>query len=347
MARDDSQVLMERASSLRKEYFPITLAIGDYDRTSSVIYGRVKPEGIALKVSDLHHSEFCVKPVYEQYDVAEMSLSWYAMARCRGEPVVALPIFPLRMPVFAYVLVRADSAYCEPKDLIGKRIGVPTYRYTINLWLRGIFCDHYGLAPEQATWVTCAQTEGASFVIPRGIKFTVAAGSTADSTVDQRKLACEELLDRGDVDAIFVTELPRSFVEGKSNFRRLFKDAQAETHSYVRRTGILPITHTLVMRESLSKGEPWISESLIKAFTEAQRQCDEFWLTDPKRMSMADMVFYIEKNYAAYGANAWAQGLAPNRHVIDTFMRYAHEQGYTSRRLSVDEAFPELCNAER
>ena len=75
--------------------------LADYDRTRRIIDGRVKADGLDLKVTDLYAGDFCMMPIYEQYDVAEMSFSWYVMARGRGEPVVALPIFPLRMPVLA------------------------------------------------------------------------------------------------------------------------------------------------------------------------------------------------------------------------------------------------------
>jgi 4,5-dihydroxyphthalate decarboxylase len=320
--------VVERPASPVKRLLRLDAAIADYDRTRRLLDGRVKPAGIELSVIDLHVGDFCTLPVYEQYDVAEMSFSWFVMAKGRGEPVVALPIFPLRVAILAYALVRRDSPYHKPSDLIGKRVGTSAYRMTVNLWLRGIFSDHYGLTPDQVTWVTC-EAEGAGFSIPAGIKNVLREDRTP-----------EQLLERGEVDALFLPVLPRSFVEGQSNFRRLFDDAQAEMRSYVQQTKILPITHTIVMKQSLSEQEPWVSESLIQAFAEAQRQCDEFWRTDEKRLSLADGVFFLEQHRATYGANPYAQGLAQNRHVLETFLRYAHEQGYISRRLSVEELFP-------
>jgi 4,5-dihydroxyphthalate decarboxylase len=325
----DQQLITRSARPQQQERICLNAVLADYDRTRRIIDGRVKPQGIDLKVTGLYAGDFCMLPIYEQYDVAEMSFSWYVMARSRGEPVIALPVFPLRMPVLAYILVDRDSPYREPKDLIGKRIGVSHYRLTVNLWLRGILRDHYGFSPEQATWVTCETVEGAGFAIPANIKHVISQGSTA-----------EQLLAGGEVDAIFVPVLPLSFVEGRSKFRRLFQDAQSETHSYFRRTGILPITHTIVMKEALSKRYPWIAESLCRAFNEAQKQCDSYWLADEKHLSMADAVFYLEQQRAAYGTNSWVQGFAPNCHVIETFVRYAHEQGYTTRRLSAEELFP-------
>ena len=328
MTSDGEQAVIERGAAQTNGLFPLDLAVADYDRTRPIIDGRVKPAGIALNVTPRYVGDFCNKPVYEEYDVAEMSFSWYVTARDRGEPVVALPLFPLRMPALAYVFVRADAPYFEPRDLIGKRIGTPAYRFTVNLWLRGIFRDHYGLAPEQVTWVTCRTVDDAGYVVPANIKIIAVEDRTP-----------EQLLERGEVDAIFVPGKLKSFVPGKSGLRRLFNDAQAEMQGYARRTGFLPVTHTIVMKQSLSEREPWISESLVQAFTEAQRQCDAFWLADAKHLSMADAVFFLEQHRAAYGADSWPQGLAANRPVVETFLRYAHEQGYTSRLLSVEDVF--------
>jgi 4,5-dihydroxyphthalate decarboxylase len=326
MSDADIQALAERAPRRASQLFPIDIAVADYDRTRAIIDGSVKADGLSLNVDARYIGDFCNTPVYEEYDVAEMSFSWYVTARSRGEPVVALPIFPLRMPVFAYVFVRADSPYYEPKDLIGARICTPAYRFTVNLWLRGIFRDHYGLSPEQVTWVTCRKTADAGYVVPDGLNVVFNDGGLP-----------EDILLRGEADAIFIPGLPRPSGGG---LRRLFRNAQEEMHSYAQANGGLPITHTIVMKESLGKSEPWIAESLVKAFVESQRRSDSFWLADPKHLSMGDAVFFLEQNQAAYGADSWAQGVSPNRRVITNFLRYAHEQGYTSRHLSIEDLFP-------
>jgi 4,5-dihydroxyphthalate decarboxylase len=328
MAPND-QALMDRQAQRSDRLLPVNIAFADYDRTRPLLDGRVKAAGVALKIDARYVGDFCVEPIYEQYDAAEMSFSWYVTARSQGEPVIALPVFPLRMPVLAYIFVRADSPLHEVKQLTGLRIGVPSYRYTVNLWVRGIFQDHYGLRADQVTWVTCQREEGAGYTIPSGIKIEVAEGRTA-----------EQLLDQGEVDAILVPRVPQSYVEGRSKMRRLFKDAQGEMQGYFRKTGFMPITHTVVVRKSLSEQEPWVCESLVQAFMDAQRLCDPACLTDPKLISSADAIFHQEQDRAAYGLNSWAHGVAPNRQNIETFVRYAHEQGYTARRLSIEELFP-------
>ncbi|MEK7879547.1 MAG: ABC transporter substrate-binding protein, partial [candidate division NC10 bacterium] len=100
---------------MKREPFPLTLAVAEYDRTRPLLDGRVQPEGIALTTKSGWIGEFCLRPVYEEYDAAEMSLSWYVMARGRREPVIALPVFPLRMLVHAYLFCRAEAPYTNPK----------------------------------------------------------------------------------------------------------------------------------------------------------------------------------------------------------------------------------------
>jgi 4,5-dihydroxyphthalate decarboxylase len=327
MPNGNNQMAIDRAAT--PALFPIHMAVADYDRTRPIMDGRIKADGVDLKVEARYIGDFCLEPVYEQFDVAEMSFSWYVTARSLGEPVVALPIFPLRMPVLAYVFVREDSAIDGIKNLAGKRIGVPSYRLTVNLWLRGIFKDYYGLAPSDVTWVTCQKAEGAGYEVPSGIRIEVAEGASA-----------EKLLDQGKVDAILVPRIPQSFVEGKSNMRRLFRDAQGEFRQLTRRMGFVPLTHTIVMKQSLSERAPWLCESLTRAFMDAQRVCDAAYQSDPKFISMTDAVFHLEQNQATYGAHSWAHGVSRNRACLSTFLRHAHEQGYTARRLSVEELFP-------
>jgi len=83
--------------------------------------------------------------VCEMFDVVEMSLSWYVMARCRGEPLIALPIFPLRMFIQPSIFCSPSSHIDAPEDLKGKRMGIEQYRFTVGLWARGILEEQHGV----------------------------------------------------------------------------------------------------------------------------------------------------------------------------------------------------------
>ena len=311
----------------RRSPVPIEIAVADYDRTRPILDGRVKPEGIALKATARWIGDFCRNPVYEEYDAAEMSFSWYVAARGRGEPVIALPIFLLRMPVLAYAYVRADSTITKPSDLIGKKIGSRGYRQTVNLWLRGLFQEHYGLSLEQAIWVISEESEGAGYVIPKSVNVEIRKNSSAVTNLKE-----------GVIDAMFCTSVPEPFRRGEKWIRRLFPDVESETRELVSRTGVMPITHVLVMNKRLADGQPWVAESLYRAFVEAQRQCDETYL-DPKRLSFFGAEHILEQQQATFGAEPYAHGIARNHKVIETFVRYAHEQGYIRSHIPIEELF--------
>lgn len=318
-----------RSADAAQGLLPVTLAMADYDRTRPLIDGRVKPEGIDLKITLGSIPEFCLVPVYEQYDVAEMSLSWYLMAHCRNEPVVALPIFPLRMPVFAYMYCRADAPYTHPLELAGKRIGTKRYRSTINVWLRGILQEYHGLRPQDFKWITPAE-EGGGFVIPDGVSVTLRPGEMSD---------IEQMLFDGEIDALFTPVLPEAVKRGDPRIRRLYPDCRAESRAYFKKNGFFPMTHTLVMNKALWQREPWVAERLYAAFTQAQRQCTDFYNADPKHITSCEAVFTMEDERAIYGADPWAQGIAANRAALETFIRYASEQGYIPRQPVPEEVF--------
>ena len=310
-----------------KQLFPMTLAVGNYDRTRPLLDGRVQPKGIALKAYIAQIGEFCLRPVYEEYDVAEMSLSWYVMARCRQEPVIALPIFPLRMPVHAYIFCRAEAPYIHPHDLVGKRIGTERYRLTVNLWIRGILSEYYGITPKELSWVT-ADEEGAGFSFPPEVSVMTLPGANL-----------EELLLKGEIDCLFSPVVPDAFRRGDPSIRRLFPNCKTEMENYFNKTGIFPITHAVVMRETLWQREPWVAEQLFFAFREAQRLCQDFYYSDPKHLTLPRAIFILEEERAAFGPDPWIHGLSSNRHVLEVFVRYAYEQGYISRRPVLEELF--------
>ncbi|MGH9694704.1 MAG: hypothetical protein ACRD5Z_11210, partial [Bryobacteraceae bacterium] len=287
--------------------------------------GAVTFEGIKPSFYAAAPGEACLRPVYEEFDVAEMSLSWYAMARERGEPVCALPIFPLRMFVQSYIYCRPNAGIATPQDLVGKRVGMDLYRLTVGLWARGILKEHHGVSAEEIHWFT-GEAEGAGFEIPATLKLTQA---NADP---------EHLLLNGEIDALISPNVPKSFRAGDPRIRRLFSRCRESIEDYFEKTNIFPITHTVVVREDLLLKEPWIVESLIEGFNEADRICTREY-DYPKRLSFPTGALILEEEEKRFGRNPWQHGLERNRHTLEKFMEYAAAQGYTKRRLSLSECF--------
>jgi 4,5-dihydroxyphthalate decarboxylase len=304
----------------------LSLLLADYHRTRPILDGDVTARGIKLQPRRAETGEACMRPVYEEFDIAEMSLSWYMMARCRNEPVIALPIFPLRMQIHPYIFCLPSSAIERPEDLKGKRIGMDQYRLTVGLWARGILQEDYGVRPEECEWFT-SEREGAGYQPPPNVKITVADKSA------------EAMLLNGEIDALIPPNIVPSFRAKDPRIRRLFKDPRATVNEYFRRTKIFPITHTLVVRQSLFDENPWLVSSLIDAFTEAEERCRMSY-DYAKRLAFPSAVLVLEEEEEVFGDNPWAHGLtAQNQVVLDKFVQYAHEQGYIPERPPLGELF--------
>ncbi|HEX6437026.1 MAG TPA: hypothetical protein VF182_07835 [Candidatus Binatia bacterium] len=307
----------------------LTLLLADYHRTRPILDGDVTARGIKLQPRRAETGEACMRPVYEEFDITEMSLSWYMMARCRKEPVIALPIFPLRMQIHPYIFCSPSSAIERPEDLKGKKIGMDQYRLTVGLWARGILQEDYGVSPEECEWFT-SEREGAGYQPSPNVKITVT------------HQPAEAMLLKGEIDALIPPNIVPSFRAKDARIRRLFKDPRAIVNEYFRRTKIFPITHTLVVRQTLFDENPWLVSSLLDAFNEAEERCRKSY-EYAKRLAFPSAVLILEEEEEVFGDNPWSHGLtAQNQVVLDKFVQYAHEQGYIPERPPLGELFAPL-----
>jgi len=309
----------------------LTLMLADYHRTRPLLSGEVKAKGVNLQPRRAETGEACMRPVYEEFDIAEMSMSWYMMARCRNEPVIALPIFPLRMQIHPYIFCSPSSGIDQPEDLKGKKIGMDEYRLTVGLWARGILQEHYGVRPEECLWYT-SEAERADYQPPANIKITVVDEPT------------EALLLRGEIDALIPPNIVPSFHAKDPRIRRVFKDIRQTVNEYYKKTRIFPITHALVMREALLEEHPWLVSSLLEAFTEAEAVCRKSYAY-AKRSAFPSAVLILEEEDETFGSNPWGHGLTPeNQIVLEKFVQYAHEQGYIPGRPPLSDLFAPVGN---
>jgi 4,5-dihydroxyphthalate decarboxylase len=309
----------------------LTLMLADYHRTRPILSGDVTAEGIRLIPRPAVPGEACLRPVYEEFDIAEMSLSWYVMARCRGEPVVALPVFPMRMFIHPYIFCSSSSDIHAPEDLEAKRIGMDQYRLTVGLWARGILKEFYGVRPEETFWFT-SEPEGAGFQLPKEVRLTV------------REQSVESLLLKGEIDALIAPNVPPSFTAGDPRIRRVFKDCRTEITEYFRKTKIFPITHTVVLRESLVAEHPWIVNSLVHTFVEAEKACRKAY-EYPKRLAFPTAVLMLEEEEETFGKDPFQHGLGPQNHIVlEKFLQYAVEQGYISHHPELRDLFAPVGN---
>jgi len=307
----------------------LSLMMTHYDRTHPLFSGVVTIDGANLNVCPPPtQGDACYKPVYEQFDIAEMSLSWYVMARLRGEPLIALPIFPLRMFIQPYLFCREPSDINRPEDLRGKRIGIQQYRITVGLWARAMLKEHHGVDYALNEWIT-SEPEGAGFQIP------------AEINLQCRDETLETLLLDGALDALILPNVSKLFRAGDPRIRRVFADCRAAINEYFQTTDIFPITHTIVVHERLLAKYPWLGHQLVNAFNEADHQC-RIAYEYPKRFSFPTAVLFLEEEAKRFGEAPWVHGLEPNRKVLEKFVAYAKDQGYIPFQPALDDIFAPL-----
>src|SRR5579875_2373449 len=132
----------------------LTIACSDYDRTQAIADGRVPVDGVDLVWLDLPIEEIFFRMLrHHEFDAAELSL-------CSDNPrFVAIPVFPSRAFRHSFIFIHRQSGIREPKDLIGKRVGVPEYQMTAGVWIRGILSDEYGVSPASVRYYRGGEEE--------------------------------------------------------------------------------------------------------------------------------------------------------------------------------------------
>ncbi|MBI2359059.1 MAG: ABC transporter substrate-binding protein [Deltaproteobacteria bacterium] len=319
------------------EKLHLTVACGDYDRTKALLDGSVQPEGIRLNYLALQAEEiFWRMGGHREFDASEMSLSNQITMVSRGDPpFLAIPVFPSRFFRHSCVFINVDSGIQKPQDFKGKKVGAPEYSITAAVWIRGMLQDDYGVRTPDMQWLVGGQEEPGrkervALKLPPEIKVTPIPN---DKTLNG-------MLESGEIDALISARAPSSFVKGSPKVRRLFPNYKEVEVDYYRRTKIFPIMHVLVIRRDVYERHPWVARSLYKAFCEAKdRAIQAMRITNTLVCSLPWLFAEIDQVKQLFGSDWWPYGIEPNRHVLETLIRYMGEQGLIDRPLKVEEVF--------
>jgi 4,5-dihydroxyphthalate decarboxylase len=322
----------------------LTLSIWDYDRTRALADGSVQPDGIELNVLEHPVEEtFFRMARHREFDLAEMSMSSYTVSLHRDpQPFIAIPAFVSRYFRHSSIFVSAKSGIREPRDLVGKRIGTPEYQMTAPVWIRGILADDYGVKPDSVEYWTGGEEE-----TQRDEKIRLDLPSRFKVRPIGPDKTLSAMIAAGEIDALHTARAPSTFYSKPEAVKRLFPDYVAAERDYYRRTKIFPIMHVVAIRREIYEANRWIAMSLYKAFVEAQRRAYRSLRETAAHKAMLPwLVAGVEDAVRELGEDWWPYGFHGNRHVLDTFLRYHHEQGLSRRRLQPEEMFaPETLEA--
>lgn len=315
----------------------LTLACEDYDRTRALRDGSVKPEGIELNYLALPVEEIFWRMLrFQEFDVAELSMGAFLVAAARGHrPFMAIPVFPSRTFRHRCIFINTSSGIRRVEDLKGKKVGVPEYTMTAAVWLRGLFQHEYGIAPEEIRWFQGGEEQPGrkdrvDFDLPPKIRLEVIPH---DRTLN-------EMIESGEIDALMSPRMPTCFLRGSPRVRRLFPDYKQVEMDYFRRTGIFPIMHGIALRMDLYETNPWIAQSLHKAFCEAKDLCfSQLYDTNVLRRSLPWEAAEFEETTELMGQDFWPYGYAANRDNLESLHSYLLEQGLIKQKLDLAKLF--------
>ena len=308
----------------------LTLGLAVTPRTRALFDGSVQPEGIQLRCESqfgdgLDNTGARHRAILGgAIDGGECSTSSLILARLRGVSLRGLPVFPARQFRHRCIFCPARSTLSHPSELKDKRVVAHRYNATTAVWLRGLLQDEYGVAPDQMMWYVAAPDVGEEAAGPPPKSVTVnfiPPPKTREHAI--------ELVEQGAIDAALE---PYGSVAKNPKLRRLLQDHHREEADYFRRTQVIPVIHTLVLREELVEKESWIIESLLSAFRKA-RALDDKYMTEEERNEARWLREAIGYDPFAYTFDA------STRKSLEELIRCQMQQGLVKREPALEELF--------
>jgi 4,5-dihydroxyphthalate decarboxylase len=235
-------------------------------------------------------------------------------------------------------MFRHTSMWCrtdrikKPQDLKGKKVGLPEYQLTANVWARAILEDDFGVTPKDIHWIRggiehAGRPEKITIKLPKGVRLDNAPEGVTIS----------EMLAKGEIDGFMGPRAPA--ILGK-NIGWLFRDPVVAGKDYFKRTGIFPIMHLIGVRRTLAEKHPWLPAAVLKAFEQSKAAAmAHLWDTSATKVSLPFVEERVAETRELMGDDYWSYGVEANRKTLETFLRHHHAQGLSSRLVKAEELF--------
>lgn len=316
---------------------PLTLACADMEIIRPLKEGIVRPEGIDLTVvtnmdSVERHSRFLQK---QEFDIAEISLSSFMIARDHGFPAAAIPVFMSRRFGHGFIYINTSKGIRTPADLIGRKVGVKQLQFTVNVLIRGILQHEYGVSQTSIEWVV-EHEELLEFTPPPGMKITQLG----------KGQSVEKMLAEGDIDAMMHPDRIDPIRKKDPRVGQLFPHFKEEEIAYFRKTGMFPIMHLMAIRQEVVESHPWAAANLFNAFNEAKKIAMKR-MESPRQVPLVWYRAAWEEQEDIVGSDPWEYG-GSERNVknVNTIAGYAHEQGLTRQKFTFEDLFPSFARLQ-
>ena len=313
----------------------LTLALSHYDRHIPFFDGSVHAEGVDLQVLEvgqsnpLKHGQDRHERMLQrsEFDICELSLSSYLIAKSRGMPFTAIPVFPRRLFSLSQMWVNKNLGIKSLQDLIGKKVGLSTFQTTLSVLAKGDLQAEYGVPWRKLDWYM-SKDEAVPIKPIDGVRMQILKPG--------QKIGA--MLENGEIDALMVPHPPKEALRGGGNIRRLFIDPKAEETKYFRKNGYYPIMHVVAFKDQVLAQYPWLGRSVMEAFDKAKEACVEYY-DDPNWSRFVWGRHLFEEERIAFGEDPWPHGVKKNRANLERFIGYSLDQGLMEKKLAVEELF--------
>jgi 4,5-dihydroxyphthalate decarboxylase len=297
-------------------------ALVTYGHTQPLKDGIVKPRTFEFEFEDVPVIIKAFRRMVRglEFDISEMAMTTYLCARAHGKAFTALPVFPMRAFHHGAILVNTNADIRNPRDLEGKKVGVNRgYTVTTGLWARSVLQHEYGVDLRKVTWVLSGDEHVAEYRPPSNV-VSMEPGRTLEDLVASGEIVAAIGL-KGDV----------------PNTAPLIPDAGEKGFEMLRRTGIFPINHTVVVKNDLLATRADLAPDAFNAFAEAKRVYVQR-LKDGAAASASDQVF---RRVMEMTGDPLPYGIEPNRKALEAIVQHSVEQGILTQPFAIEDLFPE------
>ena len=308
----------------------LTLGLSENPRTMALFDGTVKAEGINLTCRSRFSEGFDNTGARHRWILegkipgGECSTSSFVLARNRSIPMRILPVFLSRAFRHRCMFCPAASTMASPGDLSGKKVTVHRYNATTSVWVRGLIQNEYGVHPHEMEWYVAEPDVGEEGRRPRpaGVRVQfIAPPRTREHAI--------ELLEEEKLDAALE---PYPSLADHPKLRRLLADHLKEEAAYFRKSRVIPIIHSIALREEVVDQNPWVVGSLLKAFRQA-RELEEKYMNEEQKTEARWYREVIGEDPFSYRLDDCA------RKSMETLIEYQLQQQLLDKRPVLEDLF--------
>jgi 4,5-dihydroxyphthalate decarboxylase len=268
--------------------------LGDHPVTEALKQGRMAPGGLAFDFADVKVPHTAFKRVVRdlEFDVAELAIMTFLLARAHGKPLKLLPAVLTARFQHPFIVYDAERGPLEPRDLHGRRVGQRSYSVTTATWIRGILSEDYGVDLASVRWVTFEEPHVAEFRDPPNVE---RAPVGKDITA---------MLLAGELDAAIVGEAPKD-----ARIRTLFPDPAAAGEAWKKKHGAIQINHMVAVKQDCE-----LADEVYRLLCESRRAAGNPPLNP----------FGVEENRANLEAAigcAYRQNMIPHQFSVEELLR--------------------------